>query len=251
MPYRYTTNKIDYTHYSSGRVLVNLPGRPAFPARLSSEVFQRLLALRRKDGLSTPVHLFDPCCGGAYHLAVLGLLHREQIVTIAASDIDPRALEVAKRNLGMLGSGGMRERLAQIDKMHKEFGKVSHAEALQSARFLLEQVTMQETTHSILVRSFQADAFDSASLHAGLQGNPVDLVFSDLPYGLHAHWQGQAANQGDAVHRLLESLAQVLLPGTLLALATLKDTRLSHPAYIPSGRLKLGKRLVTFLRLGN
>jgi hypothetical protein len=51
-------------------------------------------------------------------------------------------------------------------------------------------------------------------------------------------------------HTLLESLPQVLAPGALLALATTKDTKPAHPVYTPLGKLKLSKRLVTFLKLG-
>jgi len=251
MPYRHATQDIDYTHYSSGRVLVNLPGQPAFPIRLASEVFQRLIELRKKDGLSAPVRLFDPCCGGAYHLTVLGLLHREQIASITASDIELRALDTARRNLALLSSQGLRARLAQIEAMQTEFGKSSHAEALESAKTLLEDVAMKEAAQPLPTRTFQANAFDAAALSAGLAGEVVDMVFSDLPYGLHSQWRGQASEQIDPVHGLLENLAQVLPTGALLALATMKDSRPAHQAYAPVGRLKLGKRLVTFLRLGD
>jgi hypothetical protein len=250
MPYRFSTKIIDYTHYSSGRVLVNLPGQPAFPIRLASEVFQRLLALRKKDGLTAPVHLYDPCCGGAYHLTVLGLLHREQIASIAASDIETRALDIARRNLALLSSQGMKERLAQIESMQDEFGKASHAEALASAKILLEEIQVKEAVQPLPTHTFQANALEVEALRAGLQGGQVEVVFSDLPYGLHSQWQGLAAGQVDPAYGLLESLAEVLMPGTLLALATTKETRPNHPAYTPSGRMKLGKRLVTFLRLG-
>lgn len=250
MPYRFATQDLDYTHYSSGRVLVNLPGQPAFPVRLASEVFQRLLELRQTTGLSTPVHLFDPCCGGAYHLAVLGLLHREYIASITASDIDPRALDTASRNLDLLSSAGLQARLRQIEAMHAEFGKASHAEALETAQLLLENVKAQEAAYPIATRTFLADAFDTEALQAGLQGQAVDTVFSDLPYGLHSQWQGQASGQSDPTHELLDSLAQVLSSGTLLALAMMKETKPSHLSYAPLGKLKLGKRLVTFLRFG-
>jgi 16S rRNA G966 N2-methylase RsmD len=248
MPYRYATQNIDYTHYSSGRVLVNLPGQPAFPIRLASEVFQRLIQIREKDGSSMPVHLFDPCCGGAYHLTVLGLLHRQQIASITASDIDARAVEIARRNLRLLGRQGLQARMEEIEALQAEFGKPAHAEALQSAKFLLDQVTSEEASHPIQTNSFAANAFDPAALLKGLQVGRVDIVFSDLPYGMHSQWQGMLQGQSDPLKALLESLAQVLSNGTLLALATMKDVRPRHQAYAQIGKLKLGKRLVTFLR---
>jgi 16S rRNA G966 N2-methylase RsmD len=248
MPYQYVSKNIDYTHYSSGRVLVNLPGQPAFPIRLASEVFQRLMAMREKEGTSQPVHLFDPCCGGAYHLTVLGLLHRQQIASITASDVDPRAVEIARRNLRLLGSQGLQARIQEIEAMQTEFDKPAHAKALESAKFLLDQVVSEEATHSIQTHSFAANVFDPAALWKGWQVGTVDVVFSDLPYGLHSQWQGMSDDQSDPLQALLESLAHVLSNGTQLALATMKDVRPGHPNYTQIGKLKLGKRLVTFLR---
>jgi 23S rRNA (guanine2535-N1)-methyltransferase len=58
--YRYAAEKEGYADYSSGHVLRSAPGFPAFPVRLASEVFQRAVALRPG---SSPVALWDPCCG--------------------------------------------------------------------------------------------------------------------------------------------------------------------------------------------
>src|SRR5678816_1175376 len=107
MQYQYAKERVDYSDLTSGRVFYSLPGHPAFPVRLASEIFQRCMAYRAAiydaAGRCT---LYDPCCGAAYHLSVLGFLHGEQIGEIIASDIDETALAAARRNLGLLHRDG-------------------------------------------------------------------------------------------------------------------------------------------------
>jgi pimeloyl-ACP methyl ester carboxylesterase len=100
MPYRFAKESQDYTDYASGRVFYGLPGHPAFPVRLVSEIFQRCLAIRKAWGVSAPCVLYDPCCGGAYHLSVLAYLFWQRINSIIGSDVDERALALAARFLG-------------------------------------------------------------------------------------------------------------------------------------------------------
>ena len=50
MQYLYATERPDYSDLASGRVFYSLPGHPAFPIRLASEIFQRCLAFRRAAG---------------------------------------------------------------------------------------------------------------------------------------------------------------------------------------------------------
>ena len=81
MPYLFATQDLDYSDYSSGRVLYSQPGAPAFPVRLASEIFQRARHILGADrpGAERRLALFDPVCGGAYHLTTLGFLHGEWI----------------------------------------------------------------------------------------------------------------------------------------------------------------------------
>jgi 23S rRNA (guanine2535-N1)-methyltransferase len=46
MQYKYEKTMLDYSDLASGRVFYSLPGHPAFPIRLASEIFQRCLASR-------------------------------------------------------------------------------------------------------------------------------------------------------------------------------------------------------------
>src|SRR5690348_10547774 len=136
MIFKFATQRENYSAYAGGQVFHNLRGHPAFPVRLASEIFQRCLQFRSAKGLHTPVKLYDPCCGGAYHLAVLAYLHWGHIMEIRASDIDGEALSIAKRNLALLTLQGLESRMAEVEEMRRLYQKESHAEALRSAAHL-------------------------------------------------------------------------------------------------------------------
>ena len=110
MRYRFVRERENYEDYASGRVFVGMPGNPAFPVRLASEVLQRCAAIHRAEGHRGPFRVYDPCCGAAYHLVVIGYLHIGQIRKITGSDIDAEALALAERNLGMLSLAGLERR---------------------------------------------------------------------------------------------------------------------------------------------
>src|SRR5438128_795255 len=40
MPFKFAVERENYADYASGKVFYNLPGHPAFPVRLASEIFQ-------------------------------------------------------------------------------------------------------------------------------------------------------------------------------------------------------------------
>src|SRR5689334_14242480 len=144
MQYKFETEQQDYSDLASGRVFYSLPGHPAFPVRLASEIFQRCLAQREKlYQESLPCTLYDPCCGTAYHLSVLGVLHRERLDQVIASDIDETAVALARRNLGLLHAEGMDVRIRELSQMYEQYGKESHREALQSAQKLKSQLSVE------------------------------------------------------------------------------------------------------------
>jgi hypothetical protein len=242
MPYRFALEKQDDSDYASGRVFYNLPGHPAFPVRLASEIFQRCLDLT--DLKNQPLRLYDPCCGGTYHLAVLAFLHGDKVSEIIASDIDPEALSVARRNLSLLTPEGLDRRIAELHEMQTRFGKESHAEALASAERLRQRL---EAIHPPRARLFQADVFDTQAIRQGLGGEQVNLVITDIPYGIQSEWQGNAAG-GDPVWQMLESLTGVLAEGAVAAIASTKEQKGGHERYQQVGKLKMGKRLVIFLK---
>src|SRR4026208_241808 len=130
MPYKYEKALLDYSDLASGRVFYSSPGYPAFPVRLASEIFQHCIAHRATIYKNaTRCTLYDPCCGAAYHLSVLGYLHRKHIREIIGSDIDEKAVALAKRNLGLLSVAGLDQRIDEITTMLEQYHKDSHKDA--------------------------------------------------------------------------------------------------------------------------
>jgi hypothetical protein len=196
MQYKYTKEHLDYSDFSSGRVFYSLPGHPAFPVRLASEILQRCIAFRKttyED--STPCVLYDPCCGAAYHLSVLACLHGEYIQEIIASDVDENAIATAKRNLGLLSPAGLDNRIGEISKMFEQYGKNSHKDALRSANILKNKLFSLPEKHLHRTRVFQANATNSEEIFKHIKAKSVDIVFTDVPYGQHSHWHdGESSN---------------------------------------------------------
>ncbi len=248
MPYRYALERPDYSDLASGKVLLSAPGHPAFPVRLASEIFQRCMAIRERNGLTGRVALYDPCCGAAYHLAVLGFLHRSSIRAIIASDIDPEIIPLAERNLGMLSISGIDRRREELAAMHREFGKPSHAEAVAAAESLRSGLPAQSATEPIEVRVFLADALARPGTSPLSPAAPADIVFTDVPYGRHSQWQAQSAECPNPMGRLLENLLPIIQPEGLVAIVSDKKQKTSHDRYDRIEKFQIGKRMAVILR---
>jgi hypothetical protein len=247
MQYLFETEDHDYSDYASGRVLYSLPGRPVLPVRLASEVFQRGLNHWRAGGGHGPVRLFDPCCGSAFHLAVLGFLHGAAIREMAAADIDAGVLELAGRNLGLLSLAGLDRRIADIQRILAAYGKDSHRQALESALHLRDRLA--EQAHQLPARVFQADSTDPAALARGLVGMQADLVLADVPYGWHSDWQFTGTSvPPDPLFALLEALKGILAPGGVVVVICDKAQKPAHPAYQRLERIRIGRRQGVILK---
>jgi len=250
VPYQYAQERPDYSDLASGRVFYGLPGNPAFPIRLASEVLQRCLAIRAAAGSGGPVTLYDPCCGAAYHLSVLGYLHGPALRGIVASDVDDRAVEFARRNLALLSVEGLDRRIAELGEMCRRYGKESHAAALDSARSLRQRLVVLSAPHPMQVHAFQADALDREALSSQLQGLEVDVVFTVVPYGQHSQWQGPHARVRSPLWAMLDALQVVLMPTSLVAVVSDKQQKVAHDGYRRVQRSQIGKRQIVILRPG-
>jgi SAM-dependent methyltransferase len=239
MSYKFATGQSDYSDFSSGRVFYSLPGHPAFPVRLASEIFQRCLATR---ATTAPCVLYDPCCGAAYQLSVLACLHGDRIGEVIGSDIDAKAVALAAQNLALLSADGLERRARQITGMLAQYGKASHQEALASARRLRERLAGQPAPTTSV---FQASALDGAALRQYFDGRTVDIVLTDVPYGQHSQWQDA---DGNPIHAMLEALLGVLSPASVVAISCDKGQKAAHEKYQRLEHFQVGKRRVVILR---
>jgi 23S rRNA (guanine2535-N1)-methyltransferase len=248
--YRFARERLDYSDYATGRLLSGLPGRPAFPVRLADEVFQRCLAYSARHGTAKRLTLYDPCCGGAYLLTVLALLHWQKLEMIVGSDADGDVLPLASRNLSLLTVEGLRERIDKIETMHRLYGKESHATALESAKRLETRIRTLHGMHGVPTHLFQADALNSGDLRANLDRGVVDLVITDVPYGKRSAWIGTTSRDvqtRDPLWCLLESLSAVLARHAVIAVISDKSQRVVHERYARIDRFQVGTRRVEVL----
>lgn len=250
MQYRYATEPLDYSDFSSGRVFYSLPGHPAFPVRLASEIFQRCLAHRAANyGSVSSCTLYDPCCGAAYHLSVLGFLHGEHIRKVIGSDIDEKAIAVAARNMGLLHKEGLDERSREISSMLEQYRKESHSEALQSATVLNEKLSELTAERTFETKVFQANATDKEMISSHIQPKSVDIVFTDVPYGRRSRWrEANSDEMSNPLTHMLNALLGVLSPSSIVAISSDKRQKAIHECYERIEHFQVGKRRVVLLK---
>ena len=250
MQYKYEKTNSDYSDLASGRVFYNLPGYPAFPVRLASEIFQRCLA-RRKEIYQTalPCTLYDPCCGAAYHLSVITYLHRQHIREIIASDIDEKAVAVAKRNLELLHVTGLEKRIHEINTMLERYHKDSHQDALKSAQVFKNKVTAFDQEYPLITKVFQAGATDSNTITENISAKTVDIVFTDVPYGRRSQWHNSDSHGlSNPIWSMLDALLGVLSLSSIVAVASAKGQKVAHESYQRIEHFQIGKRRVVILK---
>jgi 16S rRNA G966 N2-methylase RsmD len=250
MQYKYAKDQADYSDFSSGRVFYSLPGHPAFPVRLASEIFQRCLAHRKTIyTVSAPCTLYDPCCGAAYHLSVLGYLHGEHIQEVIGSDIDEKAIALGKRNLHLLHMDGLDKRIRELSELYAEYGKESHREALRSASVLSEKLSALREKYPLATRAFQASATDRKTISNHIKPKSVDIVFTDVPYGRHSQWRDPDLNGlSDPLTSMPDALLGVLSTSSIVAIASDKQQKVVHKGFQRIEHFQTGKRRVVILK---
>jgi 23S rRNA (guanine2535-N1)-methyltransferase len=241
MTYQYAVERADYADLASGKVFYNHPHQPAFPVRLTSEIFQRCLNLRAQHGKPAPATVYDPCCGSGYLLATLGYLHAENIRHLIGSDIAPDVLRTAGLNLSLLTPTGLAHRRQAIAQLLAQYGKDSHRDALAAIDRMQPRIdTLHLPTTAVL-----ADATDPTALTARLSPATIDIVIADVPYGQHSTWQGSHAH--DPLSHLLTALQPFLAPSAVVALCTDKAQKVAHPRFRRVDHFQVGKRRLTLL----
>lgn len=247
MQYQFVKEQRDYSDLASGRVFHSLSGHPAFPVRLASEIFQRCMANREtiyKN--SAQCVLYDPCCGAAYHLSVLAYLHRELIQAVIGSDIDEKAVALAKRNLELVSIAGLDKRIIEIAEMSERYGKPSHKDALRSAQILRSNSLPLARKYPISTRVFRANATENQEILNNIGAESVDIVFTDVPYGQHSDWYGSEGI--DPIQAMLDVLRNVLSRSGLVAITSDKRQKVAHEKYRRIEQFLIGKRRVVILK---
>lgn len=250
MPYKFAKERPDYSDLASGRVFYSLPGHPAFPIRLADEIIQRCLVWRETNQMAGPCVLYDPCCGAAYHLTILAYLYWHSFRTIIGSDIEGKAVRVAQQNLDLLTVNGLDKRKNELSERLRLYGKESHQEALNSTYRLRSKIADLANNHPLRTAVFQANVLDGDAVHRNLKGTAVDIVFTDVPYGVHSHWHypQTLSASGSPLKQMLDTLAGILTPASIVALVSDKGQRVAHEGYQRVEQFQMGKRRVLLLR---
>jgi 23S rRNA G2445 N2-methylase RlmL len=251
MPYRFAQDRDDYTDFAGGQVLYSLPGQPAFPVRLTTEIFQRCRAYLLRLGRAQPYTVYDPFCGSAYLLVTLAYLHWPDIRQVIGSDIDPAVIPLAERNLSLITPAGMEARIEQLSQRYEAFGNVSHAQALASARRLQARLLEYRRQHPITSHIFAANALSREDLFQHPELSTVDLIISDLPYGQQSAWvtADQLGAPSNPAWQLLDALQAIASLNTIIALTSNKQQKIAHDAYRRVEQFQIGKRRTVFFRL--
>ncbi len=239
MEYKYVRDRENYEDFSSGKVLYSAHGITSFPVRLASEIYQRCQYFLTQKGINEPYSLYDPCCGGAYLLTVIGFLHGKTINRICASDISHDAIDIASKNLSLLSPSGLLKRIEQIEQMYNLYGKQSHSEALQSAIRLKNRLENKQI--QIETVCFQADISGDLKSKFADCGD-VNIVITDVPYGNMVQWQGDSS-----IQIILDNIYSVINKQCVVAIVADKGQKIKHDLYKRLDYFKVGKRHVAIL----
>lgn len=239
MKFKFETLKKDYSDFSSDKVLVNAPRTPAFPVRIASEIMARCLSfLKSTDHLT----IYDPCCGGAHLLTVLGFIYSTNLTKIYGTDIDKSALTYAQKNLNLLTGETLNQKIKTLQSVSKsQEEQTQSAEVLHSAK-RLAALLLDTKAPQKEVQCFPWDITEGTPFFKN-----VNIVITDLPYGNMAHWQGDIREQPAKL--LLDHIYQTLdLNNSVVAIICNKNERIAHQNFIQVNRLKHGKRQIVILQ---
>ena len=232
MEYKYGKNE-NYEDFASGRVIYSDQGITNFPVRLAIEIFGRCLSYIEKE---TGVTVYDPCCGGAYLLTILGFNYNNVIHKIIGSDINETALQTADKNLGLLSTEGLSKRKKELEQLYQQYQKQSHKEALESiSRF--EAVSLE---NAIQVELFEQDCIKSIE-HTICP----DIIITDVPYGELVEWENDGENN---INLMMDRLYELCSKNTILAVCSNKKQKIANEKWKRLEKHNIGKRKFELFR---
>jgi len=187
----------------------------------------------RESGIEEAA-VYDPCCGGAYMLAVLGFLYGGFIKAIYASDVSEDAVKLAGANLSLLSETGLLKRREKLQELYLTYGKQSHAAAVKSVDRLFDKLQ-----NNISVKTFQTDILS----HDPLSGFDLkaDLVITDVPYGALTSWDDAG---GCAISRMMDAVKPILNKNAVVAVCRDKTQKSGNKNYIRIDKFQCGKRVI-------
>lgn len=237
MNYKYC-NEDNYEDFACGRVIYHKAGMTNFPVRLTQEMYRRALSYSKKD---KDIVVYDPCCGTAYILTILGLLNKDTISRLIGSDINEEVLVTAKKNLALLTNEGLEVRKKEIQKMYNEFGKLSHYEALESIDNIRNLIRENESEE--LYQVFLCDILSKGALVD--KAFKADIVITDVPYGDKVEW---SEKNNTNINAMLDTLLPILTSDSIVVIASSKNQKIQHEKYKRLEKNYIGKRKFEILQ---
>lgn len=224
MEYKFAQNE-NYEDFAAGRIIYHMGGEPAFPVRLTLELYERC---RQYSVKKDNIVLYDCCCGGGYMLTILGLLKSDTISQIYGSDIDPDSIRLATDNLGLLTEEGIRKRREEIEALYERYGKASHLQALES----IDRIRL------LLSEGLKAGAF----LRNALEFNDLpfipDIIMTDVPYGNQVQW----TEGSGGINQMMDALSKVCGKDTIICVCMDKKQKIQTERYQRLEKQMIGKR---------
>jgi tRNA G10 N-methylase Trm11 len=185
------------------------------------------------------IRVYDPCCGSACLLTVLGFLFNEKIETIYGSDIEKESVDFAQNNLSLLSINGIEKRKSALIDLVRKYNKQSHIDAVNS----LDRIS-KYIKHEIKTDTFAADILDTDSLRN--KEICADIVITDVPYGGLSAWPGETSDQ---IGVLLNTLVSVINKDTIVAIIHNRNQKLNNHQYNRIDKFKTGHRIVEIIRV--
>jgi tRNA G10 N-methylase Trm11 len=227
--------KNNYGDFSSGRVILHKSKNPNFPVRLAGEIFCQCLEYINKIN---DLCIYDPCCGSAYLLTVLGFLFNEKIGTIYGSDIEKKSVDFAQNNLSLLSANGLEKRKNDLIDLIKKYNKQSHIDALNSLNNISKYIK-----HEIKIDTFIKNILNRNNLENKIFC--ADIIITDVPYGNLAAWSDKT---NDPISILLNTVVPIINKNTVIVIIHNKNQKINNSQYDRINKFKAGHRIIEIMK---
>lgn len=243
MQYRHAPDA-DYADLASGLVVRSAPGHPAFPVRLTVELFHRAVRCLPRSG---PVTVWDPMCGSGQLLTTLGLSCRARLRGLLGSDAHAEPLAIAERNLALLTGSGLAARRDELAALANAHGKPAHATAVAAAGRLAGRLAADGGDLPCALH--RVNALDPDALRPLAERHAPDIVIADVPHGQQTGWTAHHGRGGDA--ELIAALGAVL-PAASVIVVVSRARRVPLPDGVAAReRVRVGHRAGALVRAGD